>query len=290
MAATRRIAYKNTSVQVELVSFALFVLIHLHFTHRRGTLCSQMAPLNYFLIPGVTRYSRSAMNAKKRLEKKTKVGGAAPVARAVAKKDKTPAPTTKVVPMKGGKNGATRTVSLVKAPRFYPTETACLPKKSCKTKITPRAPATRSSITPGTVLILLAGRFRGKHVVYLKTLESGLLLVTGPYKINGIPIRRVNQAYVIATSTKIDMSKVSIDDKFTDAYFKYEKEPKKKATAAELFGEDAVKRVINAERVTDQTTVDTQLLSAIKKTPMLQSYLKSSFTLTKGQYPHAMKF
>ncbi|CAL0305311.1 unnamed protein product [Lupinus luteus] len=40
---------------------------------------------------------------------------------------------------------------------------------------------------------------QGKESCVLKQLPSGFLLVNGPFKINGVPLRRVNQAYVIGT-------------------------------------------------------------------------------------------
>jgi hypothetical protein len=42
--------------------------------------------------------------------------------------------------------------------------------------------------------------------------------MSGPFKLNGVPLRRVNQAYTIATSTKVDVSAVDVS-KFDDAFF-----------------------------------------------------------------------
>merc|ERR1712000_514003 len=169
---------------------------------------------------------------------------------------------------------------------YYPADDVRKPKASRKSL---KPTKLRASICPGTVLILLAGRFRGKRVVCLKQLPSGLLLVTGPHKVNGVPLRRVNQAYVIATSTKVDISGVKIPEKINDAYFAKSKDKKTKSEK-EFFNTEDKKRPRDAGRVADQKAVDDSLTAAIKAVPKLDLYLKARFSLTSGQFPHELKF
>jgi large subunit ribosomal protein L6e len=162
--------------------------------------------------------------------------------------------------------------------------------KVCRKAKNPKKVALRSTITPGTVLIILAGRFRGRRVVFLKQLDSGLLLVTGPYKLNGIPLRRVCQAYVVATSAKVQLPQMDLT-KFNDAYFKKANAPKSPKTEEAFFKDpSAVLSKLPESRVADQKTVDKAIVAAVSKVPNMGRYLAGTFTLSKGQFPHLLKF
>ncbi|CCE91661.1 60S ribosomal protein eL6 TDEL_0D00770 [Torulaspora delbrueckii] len=171
------------------------------------------------------------------------------------------------------------------APKWYPSEDVKVAKKTRKAS---RPQKLRASLVPGTVLILLAGRFRGKRVVYLKNLEDNTLLVSGPFKVNGVPLRRVNARYVIATSTNVSLEGVNVE-KFNVEYFAREKLTKQQKKEANLFPEQQ-NREVKAERVEDQKSVDKALLAEIKKTPLLKQYLAASFSLKSGDKPHLLKF
>ena len=163
-------------------------------------------------------------------------------------------------------------------------------KRACRK---PHKTHIHKQLTPGQIVILLSGRFRGKRVVYLKQLESGLLLVTGPYKFNGVPLKRVNAAYVIPTRTNIKIN-ASIADQIKDQFFKKVeiKREKDKDFFESDFVEDAKTKQarITQERSDAQKSIDAEVVKAVNAVPELKGYLQNRFALKNGDKPHLMKF
>eukprot|EP00088_Acartia_fossae_P022786 TRINITY_DN238_c0_g1_i1.p1 TRINITY_DN238_c0_g1~~TRINITY_DN238_c0_g1_i1.p1 ORF type:complete len:250 (-),score=100.06 TRINITY_DN238_c0_g1_i1:123-872(-) len=241
------------------------------------------SPRNYALASGVMRFSKASMYHKKAIFKfaKKKTAKAVAQKKAVFVEKK----------IKGDKNGGTRMVRVKKLANNYPTA-AKAPRCKTASAFKSHARKLRSSLKPGVVAILLGGVHKGKHVVVLKQLASGLLLVTGPMAINGCPMRRINQNFVIATQTSIDISNVKIPDTINDEYFARAKATKTKKEG-EIF--EAKKEVYapSEQKKKDQAELDKQIVAAVKahsEGALLRQYLKTKFGLTKGQYPHNMVF
>eukprot|EP01064_Diplonema_japonicum_P033936 TRINITY_DN683_c0_g1_i1.p1 TRINITY_DN683_c0_g1~~TRINITY_DN683_c0_g1_i1.p1 ORF type:complete len:163 (+),score=61.53 TRINITY_DN683_c0_g1_i1:72-560(+) len=148
-----------------------------------------------------------------------------------------------------------------------------------------------TGVKAGTVCILVAGRFRGRRVVLLKKdTKTNTLVVTGPYKVNGVPIRRVDPAYVIATSTKIDLSKVDTSAITDDFFARAKKDRKRGEDGFFKKGEKAEKVELPENKKKAQATVDEQIMKLLSGNEDMTKYLGSIFTLRDRDHPHAMKF
>lgn len=239
---------------------------------------------NRELGSGILRYSRCKQIKRKTLYRIKDIKKVKP--------DKPKVAITVVKKIGGAKNGEQRIVKLRKSKAHYPTK-ALIRQRRAKSLFKNHKRNTRKNLIPGKVLILIAGRHQGKRVVLLKVLASGLLLVNGPLKLNGCPIRRISQRYVICTRTKLNLKKVKIPEHINDTYFKRPTKKRSRRTEGEIFVKKEEKYVPTEQRKKDQAEVDKAIIAVIKKHPqrtLLRKYLKSMFALKTNQYPHQLRF
>ena len=136
-------------------------------------------------------------------------------------------------------------------------------KRACKA---PKASHIAAPLTPGQVVIILSGRFRGRRVV----------------------LKRVNAAYVLPTNTKLKINE-DVAKNVNDKVFDRVKIERKKE---EDFFEDNEKKKgrITEDKKKLQNEVDTVVKKAVDEVPMMKEYLRNRFALKNGDKPHLMKF
>lgn len=116
---------------------------------------------------------------------------------------------------------------------------------------------------------------------------------------NGVPLRRVNQAYVITTSTSVDVSGVALpaalasaDRKDEAGFFAAEKAKVLRGKAGFFAAQTAAvekKAPVAEARKAAQAAVD-KGVKLVAKGKDYTAYLKSTFSLSKSDKPHEMKF
>lgn len=122
---------------------------------------------------------------------------------------------------------------------------------------------------------------------------TGLLLVTGPFKLNGCPLRRVNQSLVIATKTRLQLNDADLPERLTDDYFRRAKKARRSRDSDDIYQKADTRYQLTEERKEDQKTVDRAVMAAIsqhKDGKALKGYLRNLFSLKSGEHPHAMQF
>jgi len=191
---------------------------------------------------------------------------------------------------KKDKKGALKLVRAYKYPNKYTPAKPCVQEKK---KTVCRITKLKKTLTPGTVIIILKGTYAGKRCVFLKQMPSGMILIAGPFGINGVPVRRFQQAFVLGTSTKIDISNVTYPEIMTDELFGKEKVKAKKVNG--VF-EKVVKQTEfkpTGEKLAAIQAVDAMVVEAVKAHPeaaLLKKYLVTKFSLVNGMHPHRMQF
>lgn len=136
----------------------------------------------------------------------------------------------------------------------------------------------RKSMTPGTVAVVLIGPYMSKKVVFLKQLDSGLLLCAC---LNNESVRRFPQKWLLATSQTVDVSKVKAA--LADSDFKTKKGSKESG-----FFEDGQKSGMSEEFTAAAAKIVGAVAKSAKKQQLMYEYLCARFTLDKEVPAHAV--
>lgn len=152
---------------------------------------------------------------------------------------------------------------------------AFVEKEMKKFEIKPESP--RTDLVKGQIVVVLEGVFASKRVVYLKHLEGEEatdVLCAGPASVNGVPFFKINQRYLLATSTVLDIkADASID---TNNVFK---------SMIDEYDEPA-----DIEMTEEEKKLNTKIEEAIKAVKYMKAYLADPFSIDTNKSFYSMKY
>ncbi|ABW98320.1 rpl6B (nucleomorph) [Hemiselmis andersenii] len=126
---------------------------------------------------------------------------------------------------------------------------------------------TKKKFKIGSIIILLGSKFQGKKAVLLKITKKGLLIISGPFSVNGISLRRINPRYAVPTEIGIGLNNLQLGF-LNDDYFNLLKNSNRLSSNYQKL------KLISFHRVR-QSVIDEKLKKKILKNFFLKFYMKS---------------
>ncbi|ADM12106.2 ribosomal protein L6e domain-containing protein [Encephalitozoon intestinalis ATCC 50506] len=145
-------------------------------------------------------------------------------------------------------------------------------KYKAKTARKPRA--RRSDLSKGMVVVVLEGVFASRRVVYLKALEDNLALCAGPKSVSGVPFFKIDERYLLATSTILSIGvDVNVDEKNII-----------------LSERDVYDVPMDVEMTDAEKKIDEEIAKAVKEIKYMRTYLSEPFEIDTTRNFYSLKY
>ncbi|KAF7682530.1 60S ribosomal protein L6 [Astathelohania contejeani] len=149
---------------------------------------------------------------------------------------------------------------------YYPADD--LPKyveklrKRAEIKPKPR----RTDLVKGNIVVVLEGEYASMRVVYLGQLDNYMALCIGPSSVNGIPLFKINERYLLRTSMVLDF-KIDVNVKDSEVY-----ESKR----------DSLESRMDVEPSETELKIQSAVMDAISQHKAMKKYLSTPFTVDRN--------
>lgn len=130
----------------------------------------------------------------------------------------------------------------------------------------------RDDLKYGNIVVILEGEFASKRVIYLGSKNFNAIVI-GPRSFNGVPLIKIDEKYLLKTSTVLKLTKVEINE---EDIFKSEKEFIENYT---FFEPSAL-----------ETKLEEEIKTETSKIEFMRAYLSEDFNLSDITKIDNMKF
>ncbi|KAF5141113.1 60s ribosomal protein l6 [Vairimorpha ceranae] len=122
----------------------------------------------------------------------------------------------------------------------------------------------RTDLECGMIVVVCEGIYESKKVIYLKGLDNNLVLCAGVRDINGVPFFKIDESYLLTTSSKIYIN-------LNDITIKEDEVP--------LVTKDKSLEVMDIEYTQKMSNIEKTISDEVSKVEYLRAYLKAPFEI-----------